>query len=72
MKLLRDRAVVGCELKTVRLLRSQVPQTDVEFFRGFVNTLELLDEDEWSRRMELPEVCLERDEDWWKPWGHDL
>jgi len=72
VKLLRDRAAGGFKLKTLRLLRSQIPQPDVELFRRFVDTLELLDEHERPRGTGLPEVCLEGVGNWWRPWGHDF
>jgi hypothetical protein len=72
LRLLGDRAAAGSKLKTLRLLRSQIPQADVESFSRCVEVLGLLDEHEWPRRMELPEVCLEVGGDWWQPWGHDF
>ena len=70
--LLKDRAAAGSKLKTLRLLRSQIPQPHVASFSGCVDVLELLDEHERPRRMGLPEVCLEVGGNWWKPWGHDF
>jgi hypothetical protein len=72
LRLLRDRAAAGSKLKTLRLLHSQIPPADVESFSGCVETLELLDKHERSTKMELPEVCLEVNGDWWQPWGHDI
>jgi len=67
-KILKARSDAGCRLERLGLGKVHVPVESVTMLRGYVEEVEVFDEDWEPCGMELPAVCMGETGGWWESW----